>query len=212
MYKERTKARQYYTAYLRFGDIETQQAMILKTIKRVADYEYIEQQIGFKEFDKAVEKCNGFGGILVIAKLGKLVSNSTFLGKLIKNKTEFICCDNEHINPFTAPVFYAALKDANKKRRGNAGGLNSKRVAKSGSMTVAEIRAAGRAYWDSRPETIAAIEVIKRCEGQSVLSITAELNKMGLKTAKGHTAWHRQQVYRLIERIGGKRKKVWTYQ
>lgn len=178
--------------------------------------EFVEVESGRKsdrpELFKALEACELSGAVLIIAKLDRLSRDAHFLLGLHKAGVEFVACDLPTANKLTVTIMAAvaeheremisqrtkAALQAAKARGTKLGNPNgAKHLEGHGNgEAVAVIREKA----DSRALKLRGVLGSIRADGiTSLAGIAAELQRRGIKTARGG-AWHPMSVKRLLER------------
>lgn len=155
------------------------------------------------------------GAKLVIAKLDRLSRNAAFLLNLQESGVDFVACDNPTATPLTIGILAlvaqdearaisertkAALKAAKARGQalGNPNGAEALRRAGKGNGASCEAqRTAALTRAHDLADTIADVEA----QGHTTLAaIAAELNRRGIKTARGGM-WHASSVANVRRRL-----------
>lgn len=218
---------QKYIAYYRVSTakqgrsglgLEAQQAAVREFLNGgywELTYEFKEVESGKKNdrivLNEAIKKCRIHNAKLVIAKLDRLSRDAVFLLTLRDSGVDFVCADMPDANRLTVSIMAVIAQDererisartkaalAAAKRRGvKLGGDrgNIQNHAQEGakrSLKVRQKTAMTRAN-DLKP----VIDDITTRGIASLNGIAAELNRMGITTARGG-GWQAVQVKRLI--------------
>lgn len=155
------------------------------------------------------------GAKLVIAKLDRLSRNAAFLLNLQESGVDFVACDNPTATPLTIGILAlvaqdearaisertkAALKAAKARGQalGNPNGAEALRRAGKGNGASCE---AQRSAALTRAHDLAdVLEDVERQGHTTLASIAAELNRRGIKTARGGM-WHASSVANVRRRL-----------
>ncbi len=159
---------------------------------------------------EAVKLCKRHKATLLIAKLDRLARNVHFISGLMESGVNFVACDNPHANRLMVHMLAAFAEHEREmisqrtkeglraaKARGAVLGATGKDRARENRVK------ADRHAQEIWPRVSATIEDLRAeaVNGQlEILALTRELNARQIPTAKGGS-WHRQSVYRLLERL-----------
>jgi DNA invertase Pin-like site-specific DNA recombinase len=155
------------------------------------------------------------GSRLVIAKLDRLSRNAAFLLHLQESGVDFVACDNPTATPLTIGILAlvaqdearaisertkAALKAA--KARGQALGNPNGAAAlrRAGRGNGASCAAQAHAALTRAHDLADVLEDVKACGHTTLAAIADELNRRGIKTARGGM-WHPSSVANLRARL-----------
>ena len=169
------------------------------------------------ELEKALLQAHIYGAKLVIAKLDRLSRNAAFLLKLQDSGADFTACDLPNASPLTVGVMSLLAQEESKmigdrtrtamqaaKARGQSfgnpnGAAALRRAGKGNGASRQAATANADTFARKRLDVIADIE----STGITTLSaIAAELNKRGVKTARGGK-WYATTVRNLRNRHMG---------
>lgn len=155
------------------------------------------------ELTKAIALCKRKKATLIIAKLDRLARNVHFISGLMESRVEFLACDNPHANRLMVHMLAAfaeheremiseRTKDGLKaaKARGTILGRNGKALAE-----INRSRADRHAL-----SIVGQVAAIPSSDRQNVSALTLQMNSHKIPTMKGGR-WHRQSVYRLLDRF-----------
>ena len=169
--------------------------------------EFVEVESGRKDnrpkLDAALALCRQKRAVLVIAKLDRLARSVAFISNLMDSGVEFVAVDMPQANRLTLHILAAVAEHeremishrtraalAAAKVRGTRLGNPRPDMVKVGAAASA---AAARFRDGVRP-TILALQI----EGRSLRAIAAELNKDGIRSARG-LRWHAASVRTFIQ-------------
>jgi DNA invertase Pin-like site-specific DNA recombinase len=167
----------------------------------------------------ALAVCRHQGATLVIAKLDRLARNVHFVSGLMESKVEFVACDLPEANPLTLHVMAAFAEfEAKRISQRTKDAIAAKKVRVENGTDPSGItdwreawgvsaadnlkpnlearKASADAFADKLRPTFKAM----RDRGLSQRAMVAELNSIGVPTAKG-AAWTLIQVQRVIARL-----------
>ena len=149
------------------------------------------------ELAKALEHCKLTGSTLIVAKLDRLARNVHFISSLMEAKVDFVCCDFPEASPLTLHIMAAVAEHeakaisartkvalAQAKARGVKLGnpnLTAEGRVKGTAEGVKTIKETADAFAVRVVPTIQALQG----QGMSLRGIAAELEKLGVKTARG---------------------------
>lgn len=193
-------------------------AAYAKTANTVTIHEYQEVESGRNnarpELEKALRAARVHGAKLVIAKLDRLSRNAAFLLKLQDSGADFTACDMPDASPFTVGIMAVLAQQESKMISDRT--RAAMQAAKARGQTfgnphgAAALRRAGRGNGASRQAASAnadtfardRLEIIADLESGGITSLSAiagELNRRGIKTARGGK-WHPSTVKNLQNR------------
>jgi len=149
------------------------------------------------ELIKALAHCKLTGSTLIVAKLDRLARNVHFISSLMESKVDFVACDFPEASPLTLHIMAAVAEHeakaisartkvalAQAKARGvklgnpNLTADGRVRGNASGVKTIKEVANVFAA------RVMPTIEALKG-QGLSLRGVAAELNKLGVLTARG---------------------------
>lgn len=167
------------------------------------------------ELARAIQQAKITGSTLLVAKLDRLSRNAAFLMTLRDSGVDFVACDVPEANKMTIGVLAvmaeyereqisartkAALQAAKARgvKLGNPNGAAPLRRAAKGNVdAVATIKDKAQQFAeDLRP----TIEDIQAAGHTTLRAIASELNKRGIKTARGGT-WQANTVRNVLKRL-----------
>jgi len=158
----------------------------------------------------ALEACKKDDAVLVIAKLDRLARNVHFITGLMEAKVRFVACDLPDANDLNVHIMAAFAQHEAKRiseRTRAALAVAKARGVKLGKTWRRNLRPHLKDI--SRERTLAADAFAARLKGQmegfrlrglSQRAMVAELNAMGIATAR-EKRWHLRQVQRVLARI-----------
>ncbi len=163
------------------------------------------------QLNEALRLCKLTNSKLLIAKLDRLSRNVAFLATLMETKVGFVCCDIPEANELTLHIMSAVAQDERKrisdrtkaalkaaKARGTKlGNPNILKVRNKDTTKAIERRS--QIASQSANELIPIIDNIRSEGSTSLREIAAELNQLGIKTARG-SEWKATSVSRIISR------------
>jgi DNA invertase Pin-like site-specific DNA recombinase len=206
---------------LRLG-IEAQRA----AVKQFAEYngyevlEYVEERasgkLGLEDrpvLHAAVAKAGRVGATLVVSKLDRLSRDVEFVAGFMKRVKFIAVALGEDVDPMMMHI-YATFAEKERTLIGErtkaaldelkAQGVTLGYALHKDPNTIVEARAKGAARnaekADEFAEKIGSIVMNLRGQGLTFKATAAELNRMGIKTARGK-AWGTQTVINLVERM-----------
>ena len=154
------------------------------------------------ELVEAITLCRRHKATLIIAKLDRLARNVHFISGLMESRVNFVACDNPHANRLMVHMLAAFAEDEREMiSQRTKDGLQAAKargviLGATGKDRAHENRAKADQHAISILDSIQAIPKELR---QSIAALTRELNTRAIPTAKGGQ-WHRQGIYRLLER------------
>ena len=145
------------------------------------------------ELLKAIEACRRNRAKLVIAKLDRLARNLAFVATLMDFGVEFIAADNPHANKLTIHILAAVAehereqisertKVALQAARARGTTLGNPRLAEARQRAHAAVRAASSQF---SANVLPVIREVQATGMTSANAIAGELNRRGVKTARG---------------------------
>ncbi|GAW65936.1 resolvase [Geoanaerobacter pelophilus] len=198
-----------YTAYLRVSTSKqgvdglgmAAQEQAIKAYNGNVIARFVEVESGKRkdrpELAKALEHCKLTGSTLIVAKLDRLARNVHFISSLMEAKVDFVCCDFPEASPLTLHIMAAVAEHeakaisartkvalAQAKARGVKLGnpnLTAEGRVKGTAEGVKTIKETADAFAVRVVPTIQALQG----QGMSLRGIAAELEKLGVKTARG---------------------------
>lgn len=162
---------------------------------------------------EALALCRLHNATLIIAKLDRLARNVHFVSGLMEAGVDFVACDFPQANRLTVHILaavaeheaqmisartkaaLAAAKARGRKLGGDRGNIQDHAVAGARASVAVRSANAGKRVSDLLP----VIEAIKTDGTTSLRAIADELNKRGIKTARGGE-WSAVQVKRVTDR------------
>jgi DNA invertase Pin-like site-specific DNA recombinase len=159
------------------------------------------------ELAKALAACRRNRAKLIIAKLDRLSRNLAFIAALMDSGVEFIAVDNPHANKLTVHILAAVaqhereqISDRTRKAlqaaRARGTVLGNPRLGEARERAVATLKATADQFAAN------VLPVISQIEASGVTSanaIAGELNRRGVKTARGG-AWTHVTVRKVLAR------------
>lgn len=198
-----------YVAYLRVSTTKqgidglgmAAQEQAIKAYNGNVIAKYVEVESGKRkdrpELAKALEHCKLTESTLIVAKLDRLARNVCFISTLMESKVDFVACDFPEASRLTLHIMSAvaeheacAISDRTKKALAEA----KKRGVKLGNPNLtAEGRERGNVNGvetikktaDAFAQRVAGTIQAFQAQGLSLRGIAKELNKLGVKTARG---------------------------
>jgi DNA invertase Pin-like site-specific DNA recombinase len=164
-----------------------------------------------RQLNEALQLCKLTNSKLLIAKLDRLSRNVAFLAGLMESKVGFVCCDIPEANELTIHIMAAVAQDERKRisERTKAALKAAKaRGTKLGNPNLAKVRNSDITQANKKRIEIASqvanelMPIINniRSEGSTSLrEIAAELNQLGITTARG-SEWQATSVSRILSR------------
>lgn len=169
--------------------------------------EFTEVESGNKknrpELAEAVKLCKRQKATLVIAKLDRLARNVHFVSGLMETNVNFVACDNPHANRLMVHMLAAFAEHeremiSQRTKEGlKAAKARGARLGEHGKKLANQNKTIANQYAQRVTDQIRAIPAELR---PNITRLTEELNLRKVPTAKGGS-WHRQSVYRLLERL-----------
>lgn len=171
----------------------------------VAEFTEIEsgQKKNRPELTSAIQICKHQKATLIIAKLDRLARNVHFISGLMEGSVNFVACDNPHANRLMVHMLAAfAEHEREMISQRTKDGLRAAKargvvLGATGKDRARENRARADKYALGVVEQIKAIPEYLR---PNIARLTVEMNARQIPTAKGGN-WHRQSVYRLLNRL-----------
>ncbi|MCA8228423.1 recombinase family protein [Burkholderia vietnamiensis] len=154
----------------------------------------------------ALELCKRRGATLIIAKLDRLARNVHFVSGLLETGCDFVAADMPQANKVMIQMHAVMAeweRDQISKRTKDALAAAKARGVKLGTAGAANLKPnveARQRAADAFAGKLAGMVAGFRARNLSQRDMVAELNALGIKTAKGGQ-WHRGQLCRLLERI-----------
>ncbi len=177
--------------------------------------EYREIESGKKDdrpqLAAALAACRKHKVILVIAKLDRLARRVSFISTLMDGDVDFVACDFPQANRLTLHILAAVAEHERTmiSERTKAALMAAKaRGVKLGGPNIAEARArAAVVRTDNarqRAENVRPIiDQIMRSGAVSLRTIAAALTARGVRTARGGSRWHPEQVAAVLRLTDG---------
>ncbi len=177
--------------------LEAQRAAVLRHIAtgEVAA-EYTEVESGNKHTNRpqllaALQECRRRKATIVIAKLDRLGRNVAFISALMESGADFVCCDNPHANRLMLHMLAAFAEHEREQisQRTKAASAAAKaRGVKLGNPRPLEALDKARAVHVARRPAPEVLNIMRSLEGQgmSYRAIARELNRLSIKTGRGH--------------------------
>lgn len=178
--------------------------------------EYIEVESGRKnnrpQLSAALEECRSRRATLIIAKLDRLARNVHFISGLMESGVDFLAVDMPDANRLTIHVLAAVAEHEREmiSQRTKAALAQAKaRGTKLGNPKAAEAAAIGRAAIVVQKPPAQVLKLMRgwRADGLSYEAVAHELNRLGVRTARGKQ-WYgcsvRNQMIRLWRRAARK--------
>ena len=169
--------------------------------------EYREIESGKKDdrpqLAAALATCRKHKAVLVIAKLDRLARRVSFISTLMDGDVDFVACDFPQANRLMLHILAAVAEHEREiisQRTRAALQAARDRGVKLGNPTnaekcLAQARAARSAEARRRAENVRPIiDQITRSGVTTLRAIGAALTARGVKTARGSTRWHPEQV------------------
>ncbi len=177
--------------------LEAQRAAVLRHIApAVLLAEYTEIESGKKHSNRpqllaALQECRRRKATLVIAKLDRLGRNVAFISALMESGVDFVCCDNPHANRLMLHMLAAFAEHEREQisQRTKAALAAAKaRGVRLGNPRPLEALVLARAVHVSRRPAPEVLNLMRSLEGQgkSYRAIARELNRLNIKTGRGH--------------------------
>ena len=153
----------------------------------------------------AIDACKKQGATLVIAKLDRLARNVHFVSGLIETGVDFVCADMPQANKVMLQMYSVMAEwerdqiSARTKAALQAAKARGVVLGKAGAANLKpNIEARQKAAGDFAGKLKGIIEGMK-AQGLTQRAICAELNTLGIKTAKGGN-WGLVQLQRVMAR------------
>ena len=181
--------------------------------------EFIEVESGGKndrpELLKAIKHARLTGSRLVISRLDRLSRNAAFLLTLKESGVDFVCCDMPNANTMTIGVMALVAQESREAiskntkaalaacrlrgiKLGNPNGAAALRRAQKGNTDAVRAIRAKADYFAA--ELFETVEDIQSKGFMTLKAQATELNKRGIKTARGGR-WHASSVSNLHKRL-----------
>ena len=173
--------------------------------------EFVEVESGKKtdkqrpELAKALEACKKHKAVLVVAKLDRLARNVHFISGLMESKVKFLALDMPEANELTLHVMAAFAEHEAKRiseRTKAALAVAKERGVKLGTAGAANLQPnielrqqQAQAFAESLSGIFEGFKLRELTQRQMV----AELNQLGIKTARGGS-WSLLQVQRILNK------------
>jgi DNA invertase Pin-like site-specific DNA recombinase len=173
--------------------------------------EFVEVESGRKtdkqrpELAKALEACKKHKAVLVVAKLDRLARNVHFISGLMESKVKFLALDMPEANELTLHVMAAFAEHEAKRiseRTKAALAVAKERGVKLGTAGAANLQPnielrqqQAQAFAESLSGIFEGFKLRELTQRQMV----AELNQLGIKTARGGS-WSLVQVQRILNK------------
>lgn len=200
--------REAIAAYAKSADADT-----------LAEFQEVEsgRNNGRPELEKALRMARVHGAKLVIAKLDRLSRNAAFLLKLQESGADFTACDMPDASPFTVGIMAVLAQQESKmisdRTRAAMRAARARGQVFGNPHGAAALRRAGKGNGASRQAASAnadvfahdRLDIISDIESGGITSLSGianELNKRGIKTARGGK-WHASTVRNLRNRHMG---------
>lgn len=197
--------------------LEAQQQAVLNYLnggnwQLVAEYTEIETGKGANALDKrpqlkaAIESCKKNKATLVIAKLDRLARNVHFISGLLETGIDFVCADMPQANKVMLQMYSVMAeweRDQISARTKAALAAAKQRGVKLGTAGRANLKPnieqRQQAANDFAENLRGVIEGMKS-RGLTQLAMVDELNRLGIKAARGGQ-WSQLQLRRLLARL-----------
>jgi DNA invertase Pin-like site-specific DNA recombinase len=177
--------------------LEAQRAAVARHIApAVLLTEYTEIESGKKHTNRpqllaSLQECRRKKATLVIAKLDRLGRNVAFMSALMESGADFVCCDNPHANRLMLHMLAAFAEHEREQisQRTKAALAAAKvRGVKLGNPRPLEALDKARAVHVARRPAPEVLNIMRSLEGQgmSYRAIARELNRLNIKTGRGH--------------------------
>jgi DNA invertase Pin-like site-specific DNA recombinase len=157
----------------------------------------------------ALAACRRHRAVLVIAKLDRLARRVSFISTLMDGDVDFVACDFPQANRLTLHILAAVAEHEREmisQRTRAALQAARNRGVKLGNPTnagecLAQARAARSAQARRRAENVRPlIDQIMQSGATSLRVIGAALTARGIRTCRGSTRWHPEQVAAVLRR------------
>lgn len=177
--------------------LDAQRAAVARHIAPAALLtEYTEIESGKRHTNRpqllaALQECRRRKATLVIAKLDRLGRNVAFISALMESGADFVCCDNPHANRLMLHMLAAFAEHEREQisQRTKAALAAAKvRGVKLGNPRPLEALDKARAVHVARRPAPEVLNIMRSLEGQgmSYRAIARELNRLNIKTGRGH--------------------------
>jgi DNA invertase Pin-like site-specific DNA recombinase len=190
--------------------LEAQQAAVISYVdgqRGQLVQEFREIESGKKDdrpqLAAALAACRKHKAALVIAKLDRLARRVSFISALMDGDVDFVACDFRQANRLTLHILAAVAEHEREmisQRTRAALQAARSRGVKLGNPTsarecLAQARAARAAQALRRAENLRpVIDQIMRSGAMSLRVVAAALTARGIRTSRGSTRWHPEQV------------------
>ena len=173
--------------------------------------EFVEVESGKKtdkqrpELAKALEACKKHKAVLVVAKLDRLARNVHFISGLMEAKVKFIALDMPEANELTLHVMAAFAEHEAKRiseRTKAALAVAKERGVQLGTAGAANLQPnieARQQKAQAFAESLSGIFEGFKLRELTQRQMVAELNQLGIKTARGGS-WSLVQVQRILKK------------
>jgi len=163
------------------------------------------------ELAKALEHCKLTGSTLIVAKLDRLARNVHFISSLMEAKVDFVCCGFPEASPLTLHIMAAVAEHEAKAISARTKVALAQAKARGVKLGNPNLTAEGRIKGTAEgvktiketADTFAnrVVPTIKAYQGQgmSLRGIAKELEKLGVKTARGGK-WSAATVINVLAR------------
>lgn len=213
-----------YVAYLRVSTnkqgidglgIEAQE-MSIKAYNGNVIAKFVEVESGKRkdrpELTKALDHCKLTQSTLIVAKLDRLSRNVHFISSLMESGVEFIACDFPEANRLTLHILAAVAEHEAKAisdRTKSALAVAKARGVKLGNPNLTVVGRVKGNLQGIETNRKSADEFAKRVKptvdayrniGMGLRKVAVELNKVGIKTARGKQ-WTAQAVKNVMARV-----------
>lgn len=163
------------------------------------------------ELARALEHCKLTGSTLIVAKLDRLARNVAFISALMEAGVDFVACDFPEASPLTLHIMAAVAEHEAKaisaRTKAALAAAKARGVKLGNPNLTAEGRVRGNAEGvktikeqaDAFAKRVVGTIQALQAQGKSLRGIASELNKMGVKTARGKQ-WTAQAVKNALAR------------
>ena len=158
------------------------------------------------ELVKAIAQAKKERATLLVAKLDRLSRKVSFIASLVEDKRlTFRVASMPHADTFQLHIFAALAQQEREfislRTKAALREAKARGVKLGGARPEAQRRHdAVKAKADANAERVSSIILRSRNEGRSYRYIASELNRLGVKTARGEE-WHAIQVQRYNKRL-----------
>jgi DNA invertase Pin-like site-specific DNA recombinase len=158
--------------------------------------EYTEIESGKKHTNRpqllaALQECRRKKATLVIAKLDRLGRNVAFISALMESGADFVCCDNPHANRLMLHMLAAFAEhereQISQRTKAALAAAKARGVKLGNPRALAALEIANAVPVARRPAP-EVLNIMRSLEGQgmSFRAIARELNRLNIKTGRGH--------------------------